>query len=158
MDNTPVWVLSIAGAIAVLTPAVWKLSTTVNRILEQRRERLKKERKDKTDADNEDERSARQEAWEVVDRLTKELELEKQRRQDAETKTEARMKAMESKVDAVQQRAGRCETEHAATLATLRTILPWAKRRGLPMTPQLEELMNSPPPGSKAHVPLEEKS
>lgn len=92
-------------------------------------------------------REAVQEAWEVVDRLTKELETVNGRVAKLEQKHAEAVTKIEEREDAALQRAAKCEAEHAHTIGRLSIIEAWARQRGLKIPPHVN-------PGSSPHIPL----
>jgi hypothetical protein len=144
--NTPAWALSAAAAIAVLVAALVAAGYSLARFGSFLGDKWLAWRKKKREADREeataDERSSTAEAWDVVDRLTKELEA-----------VGPRVEALERKCDTAEQRAIRCEAEHEGTKQVLRLVVAWGKQHGMKLPQALEAEIGQrrSPGGSDTH-------
>lgn len=118
-DAAPIWAINLAKVVAILVPSgaavigLWFLF-----------------RKKKTEADtaNQDAQDARAfrikrealaEAWDTVDRVNEML------------------KANEQELRVTRDLLSKCEKDRAV----LRLIASWARRNGMPMTPEIDELL-----------------
>ena len=92
-------------------------------------------------------RDAAQEAWEVVDRLTKEIESHSVKIRELQERHDEEVRIREERERAANERAARCEREHGETRGRLIVIESWARQRGLKIPPPLSD-------GSSPHQPL----
>lgn len=103
-------------------------------------------------------RSEATEAWEVVDRLSAEVEKNSDKIEKVEKECEKMKEESDRRERAANARASQCEKEHAGTKSMLKVVLAWAKRRNMPMTAEMERLITDPgvdSNGSGIHTPLE---
>lgn len=148
----PEWALAVAGAVAVLVPAGYGIGRLYRWWQKTRRDQAAEDQRVSSETVTAARRSAIAEAYEIVDRLTKQVaghgdELRELREQGDERERKAL------------DRAAKCEEEHAetraecaGTRAMLKMLASQAKRRGIPLTKELERLIEEG--GSGPHTPL----
>lgn len=118
--NTPLWALSAAAAMGALVGAGYGVAKLVRHVGDQWLEWRKKKREADKDEQTIEKRSSATEAWEVVDRLTTELE-----------KVAPRIEALEVKASEAEKRALRCEGDHDGTKRVLQVVVAWGEQKGL---------------------------
>ena len=125
----PRWVMVLAGAVLALLPAAYGAARLWFWLSKTRRTLDAEESKRVSEQAKEVKREALAEAWATVDRQN------------------AALVQKEAELRAYRERLDQCVAERAM----LRIVVAWAKRRGMPMTPELEQLLAT---GSKEHPAL----
>jgi hypothetical protein len=141
LNQAPKWAWWIAGAIAVILPAAYGLGrlylwwrAEVNKTRASEREQLRKESEMA-------ERTALDAADDVIAHLTNRVD-----QQGAE------LTQVKAKLDEERDGRTKCEAFHASTRAMLKLVAMWAKKRGMPTTKELDDLIDED--GSRPHRPL----
>lgn len=161
-EHTPVWVLSVAGAVASLVAVGYAIVRFFFHVRERQLEFQSKRlahdklvREDEVVQHDADRRSEAAEAWEVVDRLTAELENVNPRIEALQEKCDRIKEECDRRERDAVERATRCETDHAGTKRLLRFVIAWGRTRGMKLDPRLEqELERSTDGDSSPHTPL----
>lgn len=158
-DNTPGWVMAIVASIVALVGAAYvvvKLAFHVqDRLAESAAKKADAERDKKRkdeEVSAESERTTTAEVWQVVDRLQKQIE-EQREIFDAQKKRWDEIKEMiENREQEARERATKCEAEHAGTRAMLRLVIAFAKKKGMVVPLEMEsQLRDSLPDPSGTH-------
>lgn len=149
--NTPLWALSLGAAIAALVASGYGVIKLVRHAGDQWLEWAEKKRLAEKDT-----RSSAAEAWEVVDRLTKELEQVSPRIAALQAKCDQIKEEYERDNREANERAARCQADHEGTKKVLRIVVAWGEQKGLKLPPQIRQDVfdQAGPPGSDVHRAL----
>lgn len=150
--GAPWWAVVVTGAILTLIPAGYGLARLWFWWKNRRNQAAQAEQAAHDARIELIKQAALKQASAVIEQLSKKVEAH-----DAELE-KIRLDSEEKEKQA-NKRTADCEAEHArtrataaGTRATLKMVVVWAKRRGLPMTRELEELINED--SSAQHPPI----
>jgi hypothetical protein len=157
-DNRPWWVAGTVSAIGIAYAVVRFYFFMRNK---SRTFNLQQD-KDLQEKQTTARREAAQEAWEVVDRLSAQVEAHDEKIASLEKKHDEAVAKVEERERQAMERAARCEAEHAHLTGRMAVIEAWAKTKGVkipdtgtgmyPRTPPANP-GNPPTPLPPAHQP-----
>jgi hypothetical protein len=139
---TPLWVLAFVASIGAMCGAGYGIAKLYYFVLDRRLAYRQKLSEVTRQDDSTDRRTAAQEAWEVVDRLTAELEAVTPRIKEIQTACEQIKKDSDDRERTSAKRAAKCEADHAGTKRVLKIVVAWGKQKGMKLPPDLEKEIN----------------
>lgn len=138
-EYTPVWALAAAAAIVTLCGSGYAVVRLFYHIQEKRLEHRKKLREVEKDECDAKRRSAASEAWEVVDRLTEELEKVGPKIESLQQKCDQIKEECDYEKGEFREAIGRCHAEREGTRRVLRIVVAWGKSKGMKLDRDLED-------------------
>ena len=142
--DTPAWAFAVAAALSVLAGAGYAVLRLAFQVAEKWLEFRRKKRQQDLEMGGDEQRSSAAEAWEVVDRLQRQI-------QEMEINIDTTTRRVEDERNKALDRAARCESEYRSTRRILRVIFALIKSGGgikIPeeISAEVERALRSDPP------------